>query len=107
MRYPKKITLFSVVSILFLLFLLILIGDNGLLDMNKLKEQKTDLSRKNEQLARENISLYREINRMKNDPEYLESVARQELGVIAEDEIILKSPSRPAKAPKVRKKAGE
>lgn len=103
MSYTKKITLFSVVSILFLLFLLILVGDNGLLDMNKLQKGKRDLTRKNEELARENVSLYREIDRMKNDPAYLESVARQELGVIAEDEVILKVPTRPAKSRKVRK----
>lgn len=90
MSSSKKIILFSVAFILVGLLLLILVGDNGLLDLSKLQEQKAGLTEENEQLARENISLYRKIERMKTDTDYVESVARQDLGVIAEDERILK-----------------
>ncbi len=97
MNSSKKIALFSVVGILFLLFLLMLVGDNGLLDYNRLKARKAALAEKNAQVVRENISMYREIERMKNDPSYVESVARQELGVIAEDEMILKVRTHPSR----------
>ena len=48
------------------------------------------MSQKNAELKQENISLYREIGRLKNDPKYVENVARQELGVIGKDEVIIK-----------------
>ncbi|MBW1812804.1 MAG: septum formation initiator family protein, partial [Deltaproteobacteria bacterium] len=35
-------------------------------------------------------SLSTEIDRAKNDPAYIEAVARQELGMIGKDEVILK-----------------
>ena len=36
-----------------------------------------------------------EIDRLKNDPKYIENIARKELGMIGEDEVILKTPSQP------------
>ena len=50
--------------------------------------------RKNEALTKKNLSLYREIERMKNDPKYVENVARKELGVIGKDEVIIKVKKR-------------
>ncbi len=75
---------------LFCLLLLIVFGDKGLADLNMLKKGKQGLVEKNLALRRENLSLYRSIKRLKNDPAFIESVARQELGVIGENEIILK-----------------
>ena len=49
----------------------------------------------NEQLAGENLSLSVEIERLENDPKFIENVARQELGMIAEDELILKPKQAP------------
>jgi cell division protein FtsB len=34
--------------------------------------------------------MYRMIERLKNDPEYIESIARKELGMIQKGEVILK-----------------
>jgi cell division protein FtsB len=52
------------------------------------------LSKNNDALKKENLSLYREIERLKNDPEYVEDVARKELGVIGKDEVIIKVKKR-------------
>jgi cell division protein FtsB len=38
----------------------------------------------------ENRSIGVEIDRLKHDPEYIENIARQELGMIGENEVILK-----------------
>ena len=46
---------------------------------------------KNEKLNQENLVMYREIDRLKNDPKFVENVVRQELGVIAKDEVIFKT----------------
>jgi cell division protein FtsB len=75
---------------MFLMLLFIVFGENGLTDLHKLKMEKDNLSKKNEELKKENLSLYREIERLKNDPSYVEDVARKELGVIGENEVIIK-----------------
>ncbi len=75
---------------LFCLLLLILFGDHGLADLNMLKKERQRLVESNERLARENLRLYDEIKRLKNDMVYIENVARQELGLIGRDEVILK-----------------
>ncbi len=81
---------------MFLLLLFIVFGENGLTDLNRLKIKKDDLSLKNEELTKKNLSLYREIERLKNDPGYVENVARQELGVIGKDEVIIKVKPKPS-----------
>ena len=72
------------------LLLFIVFGDNGLADLHLLKMERDTLIEENRRLSQENLSLYREIDRMKHDPKFIESVARQELGVIGKDEVILK-----------------
>ena len=44
----------------------------------------------NESIARKNLSLYSEIDRLQTDLDYIEDVARQQLGFIGKDEFILK-----------------
>jgi cell division protein FtsB len=72
------------------MLLFIVFGENGLSDLFRLKKQKDALSQKNGELKKENLSFYREIERLKHDPRYVEEVARKELGVIGKDEVIIK-----------------
>ena len=72
------------------LFLFIIFGDKGLADFKLLKAEKARLTEENRRLVQENLSLYREIDRLRHDPEFVGNVARQELGVIGKDEVILK-----------------
>lgn len=95
MSLKKNIILALALMTMFLLLLFIVFGENGLTDLNRLKIKKDDLSSKNEELRKENLSLYREIERLKNDPHYVENVARQELGVIGKDEVIIKVKPKP------------
>ena len=87
-----SITVLLLVSLLFF----IIFGEHGFIDLNILKKERDQLSEKNEQLSHENLSLSVEIDRLKHDPKYIENIARQELGMVAEDELILK----PQKLPK-------
>jgi len=80
---------------IFLLLLFIVFGENGITDLYHLKMEKENLSKKNDELKKENISLYREIERLKHDPRYVEDVARKELGVIGKDELIIKVKPKP------------
>lgn len=72
------------------MFFMIVFGDNGLVDLRMLKNKHALQQMRNEQLARENLQLHRQIDRLKHDPAYIESIARQELGMIAPDEVIIK-----------------
>jgi cell division protein FtsB len=86
----KKIMLAVAIMTMFLMLLFIVFGENGITDLYHLKIEKDNLSKKNDELKKENISFYREIERLKHDPRYVEDVARKELGVIGKDELIIK-----------------
>jgi cell division protein FtsB len=86
----KNIMLVLAIMTMCLMLLFIVFGENGLTDLYKLKMKKDNLSKKSDELKKENLSLYREIERLKNDPGYVEDVARKELGVIGKDEVIIK-----------------
>ena len=90
-RIFLSIAALALVSLLFF----IIFGEHGLIDLNFLKNEKNQLSEKSEQLALKNLSLSIEIDRLKHDPKYIENVARQELGMVGEDELILKPRSVP------------
>lgn len=74
---------------LFAMLLFSLFGDRGLSDFFVLKSERDRLQHENIQLKQENDTLYRTIERLRNDPQYIESVARKELGMIKKDEVIL------------------
>jgi len=78
---------------MFSMSLLIIYGNNGLADLMRIREEKRQLVEKNEAIRQENVSLYREIDRMNHDPDYIEEVARKELGVISPEEIIIRMKS--------------
>ena len=91
MTTKQNIMLSMVILILFSLLLLIIFGDNGLVDFVLIKGEKNSLIEKNEKLNQGNLNMYREIDRLKNDPKFVENVVRQELGVIGKDEVIFKT----------------
>ncbi len=90
MSFKNSIMLTLTVVSIFLLLFFVVFGENGSIDLNRMKMERDQLLQKNAELKQENISLYREIGRLKNDPKYVENVARQELGVIGKDEVIIK-----------------
>ena len=97
MTTKQNILLSLIILILFSLFLLIIFGDDGLVDFVLIKGERDRLVEKNEKLSRENLNMYREIDRLKNDPKFVENVVRQELGVIGKDELIFKTDKKQKK----------
>lgn len=95
MSLKKNIMLVLAIMTMCLMLLFIVFGENGLKDLYRLKMNKDNLSKQTDELKKENLSLYREIERLKNDPSYVEDVARKELGVIGEDEVIIKVKPKP------------
>jgi cell division protein FtsB len=93
----RKQRIFIAVSVflLFSLLFFIIFSEHGLVDLNILKKERDQLTEKNELLSLENLSLSEEIDRLQNDPKYIENIARQELGMVGRDELILKPQSSP------------
>jgi cell division protein FtsB len=95
MTRTQGIFLSITVVLMFSLFFFIIFGEHGFIDLNTLKKERDQLADKNEQLSHQNFSLSVEIDRLKHDPTYIENIARQELGMVAEDELILKPQKLP------------
>jgi len=86
----QKILLSLSILIIFSLLLFIIFDDNGLVDLDLLERERDALIEKNDRITMNNLSLYREIDRLEHDSIYIEDVVRRELGLIAEDEVIFK-----------------
>lgn len=80
--------IFAVMGIVYLFFS-ILVGDKGISSLQLLKNERNDLKRAHAELRRNNLNLFQEIERLKNDPVYIETIARQELGLIGKKEIVI------------------
>jgi cell division protein FtsB len=95
---PRVISLFNlsktwtswVLPILLGLGLIILIfnGQHEFHKMKQLAQKREALILSNQDLNRKNEEIYREISRLKQDPIYLEEIARKEFGLVKPDEII-------------------
>ena len=96
MTKKQSIILSIAAALMFSLLFFIIFGEHGLIDLNSLKAEQNRLVEENEQLNQTNLTLSVEIDRLKHDPHYIESVARQELGMVGENELILK----PRRVPK-------
>lgn len=81
--------------LLIALFIYIIFSKHGYFDLVLLKQEQSKFVQKNERLTRENLAISIEIDRLKNDPAYIESIARQELGMIRKNEIILTPKNQP------------
>jgi cell division protein FtsB len=68
--------------------LLIIWSPNGLLHLRQLNVEHQELLQENHILDKENQHLYEEISRLQKDPDAIESLARQELGLVREGELI-------------------
>ena len=94
MRYLKKnhlVYIFAFSFVALLLAVWLVFARYGLLDLYKMqKENERSLSVIKE-LKEKNRLLAAEIRRLKEDRQYLESVARKELGLVRDNEIIYRS----------------
>jgi len=104
--YAQKILLSLVALVLLNILLVIIFGDRGLVEVGHLKGERDRLLKDNRVLNEKNLSLRREIERLKTDPAYIEHVARQELGMIGRDEVIVRfnSPGKKVTQPHAKDK---
>jgi cell division protein FtsB len=88
----KKIYLIPAGIILFILFFTIF-GERGLLRIHHLNQEKKRIEEKAAVLQAENDQLKREIEALKTDRRYLESIARKDFGLVRPNEIIYQFPA--------------
>ena len=91
-------TLLMAMSIigLFSFLLVIVFGDKGLADFHLLRLERERLVATNEKLVRENLVLYQQKVRLEKDPLFIEHVAREELGLVAEHDLVFIPPGERA-----------
>ncbi|MBN1794586.1 MAG: septum formation initiator family protein [Candidatus Omnitrophica bacterium] len=62
----------------------------GYIKIQELKERDRKLSDRVDELRKENEKLSGELERLQNDPVYIEYIARKEMGLVREGEVIYK-----------------
>lgn len=70
-------------------------GDDGLIDYFHLRDKSRALVADNEAIGRQNLELYRVIERLSGDLDYIETMARRELGMVAPEEFVFKFETGP------------
>lgn len=77
----------AVIIIVTLFFWLTTFGDQGILHLHELASLKYKYTEERDQLLSEVASLEKEIKQL-NDPEFLETTVRKELGYIKDGEVV-------------------
>jgi len=67
-------------------------GQRGLLNLHKLRSDRMKLEQDAGHLEKENGSLRKKVELLADDLKYLEKLARQKLGMVRRDEVIIKVP---------------
>ena len=85
----KKKRLLLLILISFLIFgSLTFFGEKGILHLFRLRKELIRIEEKNLKLEGENQRLKEEVRRLKSDKRYIEEIARKELGMVKQGEII-------------------
>lgn len=71
-------------------------GEKGLLRALQYRRQQAALELKLKELEETNATLRREIEALRSDRRRIEAIARKELGLVRDDELIYQFPARPA-----------
>jgi cell division protein FtsB len=90
MNQRQKILLTVAIIFMFGFLLVALFSDNGLFELNRLQYTRQSLLKDNAQTTQKNLQMYRSVDRLQNDPYYIENIARRELGMVRSDELIFK-----------------
>jgi cell division protein FtsB len=86
----QKVMLAVALLAMFHFLLMVLFDDNGWVELRRLEQTRQELVKGNARLRHHNLQMYRSVDRLQNDPAFVENIARQELGMIRSDELIFK-----------------
>jgi len=76
------------IAFLVLMTFLIVFGNRGLIDNYLVGKRLAQLNEENHLLAAQNRELEKRIVLLRSDPAYIESIARSELGMVKESDIV-------------------
>lgn len=89
-KLMQSVLIIALVALILSFAWLIFFSDKGLMAMELSEEKKQETVLQNQILKQQNHVLNGEIERLRSDPDYIEDVARQDLGMVAPDEVIFK-----------------
>ncbi|MBX3270780.1 MAG: septum formation initiator family protein [Sandaracinaceae bacterium] len=84
---PFGLLVLSIVSVP-----LSILDEQGLPRYRALRDELAEIDRVNDRLGRDVEALHREVGDLRQDPDAIERIARDELGMIREDEILFQFP---------------
>ena len=88
MKWNKKgLTKIGVILAFFLIVVWLAFGKRGLIHLYRMEGQRQEYRERIQALERKNHELLQEIERLRTDEGYIESVARKELNLLKEDEV--------------------
>ncbi|MGH7852744.1 MAG: FtsB family cell division protein [Candidatus Binatia bacterium] len=85
---PQRWPVFLIGALIVLLSLVTLVGERGALHLWRLHGEKVRLDEQNYRLQKENESLRQRVHNIRNDDDYLEKLAREELNMVRPGEIV-------------------
>jgi cell division protein FtsB len=91
---PQRWPVYLIGSLIILLSLVTLVGERGALHLWRLRGEKSRLDEQNYLLQKENESLRRRVHGIRNDDDYLEKVAREELNLVQPGEVVYRFQSQ-------------
>lgn len=91
---PPRWPVYVIGVLIVLLSLVTLVGERGALHLWRLRGEKARLDEQNYRLQKENESLRRRVQDIRNDDDYLEKLAREELNMARPGEIVYRFQSQ-------------
>lgn len=89
----KRMYVIPGLAVAFILYFTVF-GERGLLRIYHLNKEKQQVQLRLEAIRNENMKLVREVDALKNDRRYLESIARRDFGMVRKNEVIYQFPQQ-------------
>jgi len=87
-KVRKKHLFLLLLGLLLILGFFTFFGEKGILHLLRLKQELTKIKEMNLKMEEENQRLKEEVRRLQYEKRYIEEIARKELGMVKEGEII-------------------
>jgi cell division protein FtsB len=84
----KKRILLLILFLFLILGFLTFFGDKGILHLLRLQKEQVRIKEMNIKMEEENRKLREEVRRLQHEKRYIEEIARKELGMVKEGEVI-------------------
>ncbi len=88
----KKVVQWLIIFCSLMVITFSLIGDKGVIQLIALKQKQADLKREIEELKLEREEWIYKIQAIRQNRSYIETIAREQLGMVRDDEIVYQIP---------------